>query len=74
MENGVFMGWKCPQCGRVFSPYLHTCPYCTGNEFLNGPMGEATMPSEPKNDEKYKHLTEEIITEWQCGPAEGGDE
>lgn len=74
MENSVFMGWKCPQCGRVFSPYLHTCPYCTGAEILNEPTREAENKNEPENNGKYKHLTEEILTEWQYGPAEGGDE
>ena len=22
------VGWKCPQCGSIISPYVHVCPNC----------------------------------------------
>lgn len=28
MEFGYMSGWVCPLCGRVYSPYQDTCPYC----------------------------------------------
>ena len=71
-RENIFMGWKCPQCGRIFSPYLHTCPYCTGEEVYSQPV---ELPKETESDEKPKekfNLTEELRNEWFYGPAEGG--
>ena len=25
-------GWRCPSCGRVYSPSTYMCPYCGGNQ------------------------------------------
>ena len=25
-------GWRCPSCGRVYSPLTYMCPYCGGNQ------------------------------------------
>lgn len=65
----AFMGWKCPECGRVFSPFLHTCPYCSGEEIYKA--AEVQTPKE--NSEIKINIPNEILTEWQYGPAEGGD-
>lgn len=66
--NKIFMGWKCPECGRIFSPYLHTCPHCTGEEKYSKP----TDTKEEKEEKKYG-ISKEILAEWQFGPAEGGE-
>lgn len=26
--NPVMYGWRCPVCGRVYSPYVSMCAYC----------------------------------------------
>lgn len=64
----MFMGWKCPECGRIFSPYLHTCPYCTGEEKYSNPADI----KEEKEEKKYG-ISKEILDEWQYGPTEGGE-
>lgn len=31
--NGSYrVGWVCPMCGTVVSPYVHTCPHCSARE------------------------------------------
>jgi len=31
------LGWECPKCGAVMSPYYPTCWYChKGNTLTNG--------------------------------------
>lgn len=30
-EKGWVEGWICPKCGRVFSPFTISCPYCDSN-------------------------------------------
>ena len=32
--NPVMYGWRCPVCGRVYSPYTSMCAYC-GNNNMN---------------------------------------
>lgn len=32
--NPVMYGWRCPVCGRVYSPYVSMCAYC-GNNNMN---------------------------------------
>lgn len=29
------LGWKCPECGRVYSPTTPMCFYCGGNKISN---------------------------------------
>lgn len=26
--GGGMQGWVCPKCGRVYSPFVHTCSHC----------------------------------------------
>ena len=26
--NSAFLGWKCPQCGRIYSPWVDSCYMC----------------------------------------------
>lgn len=33
-SNHVMYGWKCPVCGRVYSPFTSMCAYC-GNNNMN---------------------------------------
>lgn len=39
--GGGMQGWTCPRCGRVYSPFTHTCEYCNReitikeNNFIN---------------------------------------
>lgn len=33
-SNLVMYGWKCPVCGRVYSPFTSMCAYC-GNNNMN---------------------------------------
>lgn len=31
-NGGYRVGWVCPMCGTVVSPYVHTCPHCSARE------------------------------------------
>lgn len=39
--NPVMYGWRCPVCGRVYSPYVSMCAYC-GNNNNNNNMNHIT--------------------------------
>jgi len=75
MKNtkNVFMGWKCPECGRIFSPYLHTCPHCTGEERYSKPVENKNIPVEEEKKIEKINLTQDVMNEWLFGPAEGGE-
>lgn len=32
--NPVMYGWRCPVCGRVYSPYVSMCAYCGNNRII----------------------------------------
>lgn len=34
IKNSPSLGWKCPECGRVYSPSTPMCFYCRGNKSL----------------------------------------
>ncbi|MGE4213152.1 MAG: hypothetical protein AB7E42_00040 [Anaerotignaceae bacterium] len=69
------VGWKCPNCERILSPFVPSCPYCLPKEELiaNPYKGKGVKEanSEPVEEPKVQ-LTNEILTEWIDGPAEGG--
>lgn len=33
--NHVMYGWRCPVCGRVYSPFTSMCAYCGNNNNVN---------------------------------------
>lgn len=33
--NPVMYGWRCPVCGRVYSPFTSMCAYCGNNNNFN---------------------------------------
>lgn len=33
--NHVMYGWRCPVCGRVYSPFTSMCTYCGNNNNVN---------------------------------------
>ena len=39
--NPVMYGWRCPVCGRVYSPCVSMCAYC-GNNNNNNNMNHIT--------------------------------
>lgn len=39
--NHVMYGWRCPVCGRVYSPFTSMCAYC-GNNNMNHITCKAT--------------------------------
>ena len=41
-------GWKCPTCGRIYSPYITSCEYCN-DTYDNGT--DSPMVSAPSKNE-----------------------
>lgn len=35
IKSYASLGWKCPECGRVYSPTTPMCFYCGGNKTSN---------------------------------------
>lgn len=69
------VGWKCPKCERILSPFVPSCPYCLPKEErMANPYKSKSLTggnSEPVEEPKVQ-LTNEILTEWIDGPIEGG--
>lgn len=40
-------GWRCPVCGRVYSPLVTMCPYCPGKITY---VTYGTQPQLPQKD------------------------
>ena len=71
------VGWECPKCKRILSPFVPSCPYCLPKEEVaNGTKGKKGKKSnsdlEESIEEPKMQLTNEILTEWIDGPIEGG--
>lgn len=69
------VGWKCPKCERILSPFVPSCPYCLPEvevmeTTVKGKRQKKTN-SEPEEEPKVQ-LTNEIFAEWVNGPKEGG--
>jgi len=39
----ITQGWQCPQCKRIFGPFVQECSHCNSDEFLN--CGGVTVKS-----------------------------
>lgn len=48
-------GWICPNCGRVYSPYVRECEYCNDYEEECEPCAEINISIE--DDEKDKKIS-----------------
>ena len=59
MENDVLVGWLCPVCEKIISPYEQQCPICLSNiedkeekEYMYWPFNP---PKEYFNKENYNY-------------------
>ena len=51
IKNPPMLGWKCPECGRVYSPSIPMCFYCGGNKSLTATYnGSNTTMTKIDND------------------------
>ncbi len=57
-------GWKCPQCGAVWSPFKDRCENCKVQ--AAGPM--SPVPQAPLTGTHFP-LWPQIPTREECGPA-----
>lgn len=42
-------GWICPLCGRVYSPFQDTCPYCNNQDYVKttgSGTGDVLLPED----------------------------
>lgn len=60
------MGWVCPKCGRIYSPFMSECKECN-IEYKT----QQTTPMETKNSDV--EMPAEILSEWLNGPKESGE-
>lgn len=51
----IQQGWKCPKCGRVYSPATDMCRYCWGAEVITTtnlpPMRDFSSHEKQESDE-----------------------
>lgn len=45
MQMGAMQGWQCPQCGRIYAPFVQECYHCNSFEStLTTTTTEGTNP------------------------------
>ena len=56
-------GWKCPQCGRVFAPWVQECPYCSGQYVGSDPSRtDDPILREPTTGDPLPNVHPKIIS------------
>lgn len=53
------LGWKCPECGRVYSPTTPMCFYCGGNKTSTSTTYNSSNTTITKADNEYEKNTTE---------------
>ena len=66
-----FIGWKCPECGKILSPYMTICPFCNGTETKKMPEIEQNT-KDSSIDMTKLFESPDILDEYFNGPKEGG--
>lgn len=65
------MGWKCPECNKILSPYMTICPFCDATTTKE--MPKITVNTEDKGNDMLKLFeSPDIFDEYFNGPKEGG--
>lgn len=47
MNTKINTGWRCPECGKIWSPFVLECPCCNNKNNPNPPR----FPWQPPNPE-----------------------
>lgn len=65
------MGWKCPVCNKVLSPYMTVCPFCSAED-VEASKPAKTEPESEKYDMARLFESPDVLDEYLNGPKEGG--
>ena len=67
-------GWRCPGCGRIYSPNTSMCPYCGGNSKITYQKTTATPNWIYKEDPKTSSSVKDWWTTYlELTTADSGD-